>query len=114
MVAVVASVTTQAPAEQVWPLGQLAVVAQAATHWPAGEQAWPVAQSEAAAHWGAGRTQRPRLQTLPAGQSLDATQASAQLPATQALLAGQSELRTHCAGSCWHAPDWQRWPAPQS
>jgi hypothetical protein len=51
---------------------------------------------------------------LPAGQSFDTTQASAQLPATQALLIGQSELRTHWAGSCWQIPDWQRWPAPQS
>jgi hypothetical protein len=43
-------VARQAPFQQLSPLAQLLVVVQAATHWPAGEQACPLAQSVAAAH----------------------------------------------------------------
>jgi hypothetical protein len=59
-------------------------------------------------------TQTPTLHTVPVEQSRVSTQAEAQAPAMQAWVPVQSELRLHWAGRIWHAPDWQRCPAPQS
>ncbi len=50
-------------------------------------------------HWVGVAVQAPAEQVSPVAQSFDWTQASAQLPPTQACAEGQSEFRTHCGGS---------------